>query len=192
MRERFSKIYEAVYELAASNQSISEKITHALDVMEESLKRYGPNGVSLSFNGGKDCVVLLHLFAAVYYKYFQDSDDEIPNIQALYITSPNPFPEVEEFVKECIDRYCLDLITIEGDMKPALEKYLEQRPGVKAILVGTRRNDPHGGKLAEFSPTDPGWPPFMRIHPILDMHYTQVWEFLRTLNVPYCVLYDLG
>jgi FAD synthetase len=103
-----------------------------------------PNGVSLSFNGGKDCVVLLHLFAAAYYKYFQDFD-EMPKIQALYITHPNPFPEVEEFIKECVDRYFLDMITIEDQMKLALTKYSEQRPEIKAILVGTRRNDPHGG-----------------------------------------------
>ena len=100
--------------------------------------------MSLSFNGGKDCVVLLHLFAAVYYKHFQDSN-EIYNIQTVYIKHPNPFPEVEGFVKECIDQYGLDLITIEGPMKSALAKYLEQRPSVQAILVGVRRIDPHGG-----------------------------------------------
>ncbi|CAI2180056.1 16928_t:CDS:2 [Funneliformis geosporum] len=187
----FSKIYKEVYELASSEQSISKAITHALNIIEESLRRYGSNGVSLSFNGGKDCVVLLHLFAAVYYKHFQNSDD-IPNIQAVYITHPNPFLEVEEFVKECVNRYGLDLITIEGPMKSALSKYLEQRPNVQAILVGTRRIDPHGENLIEFVPTDPGWPPFMRIHPIIDWHYTQIWEFLRILNIQYCVLYDLG
>ncbi|RGB23641.1 hypothetical protein C1646_774205 [Rhizophagus diaphanus] len=190
-RVYFSKIHKEVYELANSEQPISKKTTFALKVIEESLERYGLDGVSLSFNGGKDCVVLLHLFAAVYYKFYQNSD-EIPNIQALYVTHSNPFSEVDEFVKECEKRYCLNIVKIEGSMKPALIKYLKQKPNIKAILVGTRRNDPHGGKLKEFTPTDDGWPSIMRVHPILDMHYTQIWEFLRSLNVPYCVLYDLG
>src|SRR5687767_5771778 len=39
--EKFSKIHKEVYDLANSNEPISEKIKHALNVIEESLTKYG-------------------------------------------------------------------------------------------------------------------------------------------------------
>ena len=77
-------------------------------------------------------------------------------------------------------------------MKNAFADYLLVKPEVKAIFVGTRRTDPHGGKLTHFDLTDGGWPPFMRIHPVIDWHYTEIWEFIRHLEIPYCELYDMG
>ena len=32
----------------------------------------------------------------------------------------------------------------------------------------------------------------MRVHPVIDWHYAEVWAFLRYLEVGYCELYDLG
>ncbi|CAG8602643.1 5921_t:CDS:2 [Acaulospora morrowiae] len=191
IKKYFSQIQREVYELANSNKPISRYVTHALNLIERSLEIYGFEGISISFNGGKDCVVLLHLLAAVVYKKFQDSVEKL-NIQAVYITIPNPFPEVEEFVNESVLRYGLNLVKIGGPMKKALKTYSECYPNIKAILIGTRRKDPHGAKLLEFIPTDPDWPSFMRVNPILDWDYALVWEFLRTLNIPYCTLYDKG
>ena len=32
----------------------------------------------------------------------------------------------------------------------------------------------------------------MRIHPVIDWHYAEIWAFIRHLGIPYCGLYDLG
>jgi FAD synthetase len=64
----------------------------------------------------------------------------------------SPFPQVETFVAVCAKRYRLDLEAVEGGMKDALQTYLEAHNTIKAVLVGTRRNDPHGGKISRESP----------------------------------------
>ena len=77
-------------------------------------------------------------------------------------------------------------------MREAFAAYLADYPNVRAILVGTRRTDPHGAELAHFQRTDGGWPDFMRIHPVIDWHYADIWAFLLELDVEYCELYDQG
>lgn len=100
------------------------------------------------------------------------SSPHVPEkFQAVYIVSPHPFSEIDDFVVSSSAEYQLDVTRYELGMKQGLEAYLADRPDIKAIFVGTRRTDPHGEKLTHFDPTDGGWPDFMRIHPVIDWHY---------------------
>ena len=54
------------------------------------------------------------------------------------------------------------------------------------------RGDPHSEGQDVFCPSDHGYPPFMRVNPILEWGYGDVWAFLRVTSVPYCSLYDRG
>ncbi|THH29496.1 hypothetical protein EUX98_g4693 [Antrodiella citrinella] len=77
-------------------------------------------------------------------------------------------------------------------MKSALQHYKDKFPHIQAILIGTRRTDPHGAKLSFRNPTDPDWPKFERVNPIINWSYSNVWDYLRQFDVPYCKLYDDG
>lgn len=77
-------------------------------------------------------------------------------------------------------------------MLSAFTNHLTLHPNIRAIFVGTRRTDPHGATLTHFDPTDHNWPQFMRIHPVIDWAYVDIWKFIRELDVEYCDLYDQG
>lgn len=191
--------------------------------------------LSLSYNGGKDCLVLLMLILACLPRHFEPSPPSAPSssttttattnsnnslapnggshahaysqpppntplaatplaatpraatptqpfpatLQSVYIVSDHPFTEVDEFVADSTARYHLDLCRYGLPMRAALEAYLAERPRLKAVFVGTRRTDPHGADLTHFDPTDEGWPAFMRVHPVIDWHYAEIWAVSR-------------
>lgn len=151
--------------------------------------RNRPEELLLAYNGGKDCLVLLILILAALSSHFPERGPSSPppdadataaaalpsSLQVLYIRPPKPFAEVDEFVTTSTAAYRLDLTTSDRPMKAALADYLAARPQVKAVFVGTRRTDPHGANLSDFDETDPDWPRFMRVHPVLDWHYREIW-----------------
>ncbi|KAI6126701.1 hypothetical protein F5141DRAFT_351972 [Pisolithus sp. B1] len=227
------KIARDIYDLAQSREPIGKLVKESLDVIEQSLVTYGPERISLSFNGGKDCTVLLHLFTAALARCHPNA----LSIAAVYIPIPSPFPELEGFITQAAKAYGLDLFTCtppsgtplpvesitplattpgaqqlghdylgkrsvvnfpvgearggEG-MRRALELYKSRFPRIQAILIGTRRTDPHGATLTHRNMCDPGWPSFERINPIINWSYSDIWIFLKKLQVPYCALYDQG
>jgi len=60
------------------------------------------------------------------------------------------------------------------------------------MFLGTRRTDPNAADQDVFSPSSKGWPAFMRVNPVMDWEYTDVWRFLGAAGVEYCSLYDQG
>ena len=51
--------------------------------MEECLERYSPSQVAVCFNGGKDCIVMLHLAHAAFSKRHPEAEG---GLQMIYIT----------------------------------------------------------------------------------------------------------
>ncbi|KAK3316714.1 hypothetical protein B0H66DRAFT_604990 [Apodospora peruviana] len=210
-------------------RGVQDQARVSMRIIEEAIRKYEPEELSLAYNGGKDCLVLLVLILACLPSAASESSpsasqptssssplsptppeqsdfktanqpgskppplSEPPQpLQAIYIAPPDPFPEVEDFVAASTVTYHLDLSRYALPMRPALEAYLSSRTAVKAIFMGTRRTDPHSEFLEHFSPTDKDWPQFMRVNPVIDWHYTEIWTFIRHMGIPFCSLYDRG
>jgi len=95
------------------------------------------DALALSFNGGKDCLVLLLLYIYVLHTQHPfpsnttspnstPSTPSIPSrtpfphkIPTCFVTPPQTFPEVDSFVTACATRYNLDVERLSLPMKPA-------------------------------------------------------------------------
>lgn len=164
-------------------------VSSALSVMEEAIAKFSPSELCICFNGGKDCTALLHLLFACIQQFIPK---EWENIKFLYVRCDEPFSEVEQFIQSTANLYKFSYVTLEGNLKDSISTYLKSHPTVKAMLMGTRRSDPGASNLNHFCHTDSDWPSVVRILPLLNWSYSDVWHFLRQLQVPYCILYDRG
>lgn len=172
-------------------RNVQAQCRHSLSIISEALERYPLTTLSLSYNGGKDCLVLLLL----YLSLLPTHPSLPPLLPAILIPPPHPFPAATAFTASSSAHYRLALSQYASpSMRAAFAAYLSGPAGrpIRAIMVGTRRTDPHGARLSAFDPTDHGWPAFMRVHPVLEWAYADVWAFLRHLGVEYCALYDEG
>lgn len=168
-------------------------IQESLEIIEEALAKYKLDQTCISFNGGKDCTAVLHLVHSIARKLSQDNDQV--NLMAFYSQLPNHFEEEAKFVRETVKRYNLKLMqySLDGSLKESLGAFKKDMPNVEAIFIGTRRDDfKPGTQMDPMAPTNNGWPKFMRINPIINWSYSQVWEFIRELDIPYCDLYNQG
>jgi len=174
-------------EVDSLDKQFCENLKQSQTVIEECFSRYGPEEVSVCFNGGKDCIVMLHLVHAHFQAHFPGK-----KLKSLYIREENTFSEVDSYITESIIKYNLDNKTISSSMKAALKQLLEEDSSIKAMFLGTREGDPGAQYQDSFSPTDGDWPRIMRVNPILPWRYQDIWKFLRGLSIPYPGLYDKG
>lgn len=169
-----------------TDKELLKKINHSLDVIKKAVETYKVEEITLSFNGGKDCCVLLHLLYMVMSK-----QGSFGGLKVLYFSHPNSFGEVNDFVAQCVNIYGLNLETLPPLSIEVLQEQVDKL-AMKAIFMGTRSTDPRSASLQDFAPTDPKWPQIMRVNPILQWTYSDVWCFILAMKVPYCQLYDRG
>jgi FAD synthetase len=160
-------------------------VRQALDAIQASLRLYGPDRLLLSFNGGKDATVVLHLARAAY------AAAGLGAPRCVYWEDAACFPEVAAFVAEAAERYGLPLLRYSNGYAEGMRDAVERR-GVAAVLLGTRTGDPNGLGADTFQPSSEGWPAFMRVNPLLRWAYHDVWRLLLDFRLPVCALYARG
>lgn len=89
--------------------SLKDKIRFTQRRIKEWVNHYGIDGCYISFSGGKDSTVLLHLVRSMY-----------PNIKAMFVNTGLEYPEIKEFVKT-IDN--VDIIKPKMMFDKVIEKY---------------------------------------------------------------------
>ncbi|XP_019059686.1 PREDICTED: FAD synthase isoform X2 [Tarenaya hassleriana] len=180
----------------SDDKRLKTKYNNAIYVIKRAMSLYSIEEVAFSFNGGKDSTVLLHLLRAGYFLHKKEQSCSngglsLFPVRTIYFESPSAFPEINGFTYDTAETYNLQLDIIRQDFKSGLEALLKANP-IRAIFLGVRIGDPTAVGQEQFSPSSPGWPPFMRVNPILDWSYRDVWSFILTCKVKYCSLYDQG
>ena len=88
---------------------LEQKILMTKTRIKEWVNYYGLEGVYVSFSGGKDSTVLLHIARSIY-----------PDIKAVFVDTGLEYPEIRDFVKTFDN---VDIIRPKMNFKQVLNKY---------------------------------------------------------------------
>lgn len=179
--------------------SKSDKVKAALDVVEKAIELYGDD-LWFSFNSGKDNTACFFLVASVLYRRRNHKSLNF-TMKSVYFEEEDPFDECDEYMDYIkrnfkFDPYCpknTESLSKHNYMKHQLVDIVNNK-GLKAVVMGSRKTDPYCGNLSHFSESssNDGWPHFIRVSPIIDWDYKEIWQFFNSCNIPYCSLYDKG
>lgn len=159
-----------------------------LEIVAQAFK-HNDDEIGVSFNGGKDSVVMLHLLL----RYISI---ERANKMCIFVfDEANEFEEMTVFRDDFLKTVGLTRLVhvpqnlgIRGGLKLVVEKY-----HLKAVLLGTRSSDPNGkwqgGPIEHCSP---GWPDVIRYCPVFNWSYAQIWRYILKNKIEFCVLYERG
>ncbi len=181
------------------------KIDNAQNILRKAFEVFGDK-VGLSCSFGKDSVTVLHLA-----RQFR------PEVPAIYIDTGLDFPETEAFKDKLTVEWNLNVKTYrptrenvkyrnELDLSLNLSNpdlccdLLKVEPTERALLdldawiVGLRRDETEFRQdLEPFEIVGrPDGLPMTRIAPIHDWTESDVWDYIRTNEVPYHPAYDRG
>ena len=152
-------------------------------IIRTCLSMYQPGEIYVSFNGGKD------ITAASYILIDTISKETLSQIQFVHFQEKDEFPELVEFIDEFSNKMHINVKHIQSNTIYEGVINLVNENNCKAIIMGTRSTDPSiDAEKGPFQPTSTGWPNFMRVYPVFQWTYTDIWDYLQ--GRLYCSLYD--
>lgn len=117
------------------SQDLDLKVMLTKQRIREWVTYYGNNGVYVSFSGGKDSTVLLHLVREIY-----------PEVEAVFVNTGLEYPEIQSFVKSFEN---VTILYPKKTFKQVISDY--GYPIISKNIshhIGIARNSPNG-KIAQ-------------------------------------------
>jgi FAD synthetase len=152
------------------------KVLPAYETIRTAQCLYG--NIALSYNGGKDCTVLLEIIERFNL-----------DIPIVAFDEPKTFPELRFFTMERLRKSPLRKILLGENIRQEMSKVVDW--GFQAILLGQRLMDPSQPSVL-FEKSSPNWPQYVRVYPILNWTYSDIWFFLDGISAEYSSLYTIG
>jgi len=157
------------------------------------IKHEPPEGYYLAFSGGKDSIVLKKLADLAGVSYIAHYNNTTLDPPELIHFIRKFHPDVQEHRPELS---FLKLIPTRGLPRRQARwccEVLKERGGIgRIVLTGIRWQESPARKQREiFEPGKKGKSKFF-LHPIIDWDSSEIWNFIKLYNLPYCRLYDEG
>lgn len=162
-------------------KTLIPKITESVGIIKSAIDTYKSN-IVLCFNGGKDSTILLDLIKRV---------DK--HVKPFYIETNDDFEEVSAFLDHSEKFWDTKILRLDTpSLKDGLQ-LLKDKYNTEAVFLGVRTSDlSKKVQMHFFEETTAGWPKAMRVAPILNWDYHDVWNYIEALNIPVCDLYKRG
>jgi len=160
--------------------------------------------LAVAFSGGKDSLVMLHIVLR-----------ENPDIPVVYNNTTVEFPETLQYVRKLHKEWGFDLHVTKCEVpflkavrtrgwathedrwcckpykdRPARKFLMEN--GIHAEITGTTRTESIYRRSLKAFKWPKKEPQMIRINPIYDWNYWEVWRYIKENNLPYNPLYDMG
>lgn len=193
LEERISDVNRRIY--------YDFKVPQALKIVEAANKVF-QDRLAVAFSGGKDSLVALHLSLKIN-----------PDIPVVFNNTTAEFPETYRYVDRLRREWGINLYVTKHE-KPFLKaiqergwathqdrwccrvykegatiNFLKQIKVVAEVTGATRTESIYRRNLTPFKLFKDG---LIRVNPIYDWNYWEVWMYIKDNQLPYNPLYDVG
>merc|ERR1712159_285154 len=120
--------------MACSDPSLASVLKSSLEVVSAALRIYGHINVFCAFNGGKDAVIILHLYRAALAKHCLDRGLDMIRPRVLFFKHQREFSEVTDFVAQMQAHFELEVQTYSSGFVNGLMQCGRERRYCSGVL----------------------------------------------------------
>lgn len=165
-------------------------VRHASHIIQAATRSVQPSKIGISFNGGKDSVVMVEALISVLGISF------VSQCVLFTLEEPDEFEELVDFRTKYVKNRLPLSNFLRASASDGIRNGLwrvKHQTDIDVVFLGTRCTDPAGKHQKDpVSPTTEGWPPMTRVCPLFHWSTKDVWRYIHQNQVPWCNLYEQG